>query len=179
MHAALAEETAQLKTWTQLSALIGSHDGKKFRVFAQGLSLEVLLRHANTHLARLNPRYHLGRADGENLDLEIIDLYQASARRPMSSLSGGESFLASLALALGLSDLAGRNVQIDSLFIDEGFGTLDTETLDTALSALESLRLQEKTVGIISHVEVLKERIGVQINVARQPDGCSALKVVG
>ena len=179
MHVALAEETAQLKTWTQLSALIGSHDGRKFRVFAQGLSLDVLLRHANAHLARLNPRYHLGRADGETLDLDIIDLYQASARRPMSSLSGGESFLASLALALGLSDLAGRNVQIDSLFIDEGFGTLDTETLDTALSALESLRLQEKTVGIISHVEVLKERIGVQINVSRTPDGSSALKVVG
>ncbi len=179
IHASLVEETAQLKTWTQLSALIGSHDGKKFRVFAQGLSLDVLLRHANEHLSRLNPRYHLGRAEGDTLDLDIIDLYQASARRPMSSLSGGESFLASLALALGLSDLAGRNVQIDSLFIDEGFGTLDTETLDTALSALESLRLQEKTVGIISHVEVLKERIGVQINVTRKPDGSSALQVSG
>ena len=95
----------------------------------------------------------------------------------MTSLSGGESFLASLALALGLSDLAGRNVQIDSLFIDEGFGTLDTATLDTALSALESLRAQNKTVGVISHVEMLKERIGVQIAVERGPDGSSRLQV--
>jgi exonuclease SbcC len=173
----LAEERSQLVISAQLAALIGSHDGKKFRVFAQGLSLDLLLRHANRHLERLNPRYQLSRSASEELGLEIVDLFQASARRPMASLSGGESFLASLALALGLSDLAGRKVQIDSLFIDEGFGSLDTETLDTALSALESLRLQEKTVGVISHVEMLKERIGVQIAVERQADGGSGLRI--
>jgi len=95
----------------------------------------------------------------------------------MQSLSGGESFLASLALALGLSDLAGRNVRIDSLFIDEGFGSLDAATLDLAVAALDSLRLTNKTVGVISHVELLKERIPVQIRIEKRTGGMSILHV--
>ncbi len=175
--ATLEKEVQTLKTWEKLSGLIGSADGSRFRRFAQGISLDVLVRHANSHLSRLSDRYQLHRVEESELELEIIDLFQAGVSRPMSSLSGGESFLASLALALGLSDLAGRNVQINSLFIDEGFGSLDPETLDIALSALEVLRLDNKTIGVISHVQLLKERIGTQINVVRQPGGVSELCV--
>lgn len=173
----LEADRNQLEVWRQLAELIGSHDGKKFRVFAQGLSLDVLIRHANKHLQRLAERYRLRRRAGEALDLEIIDLHQAGVARPMASLSGGESFLASLALALGLSDLAGRNVRIDSLFIDEGFGSLDADTLDVAIAALESLRLNQKTVGIISHVDLLKERITTQVQVERGAGGISSILV--
>jgi exonuclease SbcC len=177
--AALVEAREKLRLWQRLNGLVGSKDGKKFRRFAQGLSLDVLLRHANLHLARLSERYQLARSEGEELGLEIIDRFQASVRRPMASLSGGESFLASLALALGLSDLAGRNVQIDSLFIDEGFGSLDGDTLDEAISALEALRLREKTVGVISHVELLKERISTQVVVGRDSAGRGRIQVIG
>ena len=174
---AIGEERERLAAWERLRHLIGSADGAKFRQFAQGLSLDVLIRHANRHLRRLSERYRLRRVTGGALLLEIIDLHQANAARPMASLSGGESFLASLALALGLSDLAGRNVRIDSLFIDEGFGSLDAETLDLAVSALDSLRLSNKTVGVISHVELLKERIPVQIRVEKRAGGISVLRV--
>ena len=171
----IEELRLRLTTWRRLRELIGSHDGAKFRRFAQGLSLDVLVRHANRHLHRLSTRYQLRRTAGEELMLEIMDLHQANVTRPMLSLSGGESFLASLALALGLSDLAGRNVRIDSLFIDEGFGSLDAETLDLAVAALDTLRLNNKTVGIISHVELLKERIPVQIRVEKLAGGQSVL----
>ena len=148
-------------------------------MFAQGLSLDVLVRLANRHLSKLSDRYRLQRIAGETLDLEIVDQHQASTRRPMRSLSGGESFIASLALALGLSDLAGRNVKIDSLFIDEGFGSLDPDTLDIAVAALEGLQTSHKTIGVISHVELLKERITAQIRVTPTGGGVSRLTVVG
>jgi len=163
----------ELSTWLTLRDLIGSADGRKFSRFAQGLSLDLLLRRANRHLQRFNGRYRLERIGSG--DLQIVDRHQADAARPVSSLSGGESFLVSLALALGLSDLAGRNVRIDSLFIDEGFGALDSESLDTAIAALDTLRLAEKTIGIISHVETLKERIPVQVRVEKQPGGLGRL----
>ena len=172
--AQLESEARGLAVWVQLRRLIGSANGAAFRQFAQGLSLDLLVRHANRHLARLSDRYRLRRVEGE-LSLEIIDHHQADATRPMESLSGGESFLASLALALGLSDLAGRNVRIDSLFIDEGFGSLDADTLDLAVAALDALRLHNKTVGVISHVELLKERIPVQIRVEKRTGGLSVL----
>ena len=171
----LEAEARGLAVWVQLRRLIGSADGAAFRQFAQGLSLDLLVRHANRHLARLSDRYRLRRVDGGKLTLEIIDRHQADATRPMESLSGGESFLASLALALGLSDLAWRNVRIDSLFIDEGFGSLDADPLDLAVAALDALRLHNKTVGVISHVELLKERIPVQIRVEKRTGGTSVL----
>lgn len=172
---ALEAERGRLATWQQLDNLIGSASGAKFSRFAQGLSLEILMRHANRHLGRLSDRYQLQRSPEGELVMEIVDLHQANATRPMQSLSGGESFLVSLALALGLSDLAGRNVRIDSLFIDEGFGSLDADTLDLAVSALDSLRLSHKTVGVISHIDLLKERIPMQIRVVKQPGGISRL----
>ena len=164
--------------WSRLSEIIGSSDGKKFRAFAQGLTLEKLSQLANNHLLQLNGRYLIQKQDADNLELEIIDTYQADNIRSMNTLSGGETFLVSLALALGLSDLAGRNTQIESLFIDEGFGTLDEQTLDTAISSLENLQSQGKTIGIISHVPALKERISTQIRMVQKGNGFSEVVVV-
>jgi exonuclease SbcC len=178
----LERETKELAVWQKLRVLIGSHDGSKFSRYAQGLTLGVLLSHANRHLRSLNDRYRICQQSGPDadpLDLDIEDLHQASARRPVQSLSGGESFLASLALALGLSDLAGRKVRIDSLFIDEGFGSLDMDTLDTALAALDTLRQDRKTIGIISHVPLLKERISAQIVVKKLAQGESQITISG
>jgi len=173
----LEEGRRTLQVWKRLRELIGSADGGKFRKFAQSISLDILIRHANSHLSSLSDRYQIARDEEGTLKLLIEDLHQAGAIRPMESLSGGESFLASLALALGLSDLAGRSVQIDSLFIDEGFGSLDPETLEVAIDALESLRQNNKTVGVISHVGLLKERIGTQIIVEKKAGGVSAIRV--
>lgn len=173
----VAEQLRELETWQLLRGLIGSHDGAKFRKFAQGISLDILIHHANRHLRNLSDRYRLQRQTDAELTLEIVDLYQANCCRPMASLSGGESFIVSLALALGLSDLAGRNVQIDSLFIDEGFGTLDADALDTALSTLESLHQQNKIIGIISHIDLLKERIRTKINIRKLSAGSSTVEV--
>ena len=175
--AEVAEQLRELETWQLLRGLIGSHDGAKFRKFAQGISLDILIHHANQHLQNLSDRYRLQRQAHAELTLEIIDLYQANTCRPMASLSGGESFIVSLALALGLSDLAGRNVQIDSLFIDEGFGTLDADALDTALSTLETLHQQNKIIGIISHIDLLKERIRTKINIRKLSAGSSTVEV--
>jgi exonuclease SbcC len=163
--------------WQNLNALVGSADGTKFRNFAQGLTLSHLTTLANRHLTRFSPRYALTKKSGDNLDLEITDSWQADVARPISTLSGGETFLVSLALALGLSDLASNKVQIQSLFIDEGFGTLDAETLDVAMDALENLRESGKSIGVISHVEAMKERITTQIQVSRLSGGYSSLSV--
>ncbi|AEE54157.1 AAA family ATPase [Haliscomenobacter hydrossis] len=164
--------------WAKLNDLIGSADGKKFRTFAQGLTLAKLIQLANRHLQHLNGRYVILKKTGEDLGLEIMDTFQANNRRGMRTLSGGESFLVSLALALALSELAGRDTSIQSLFIDEGFGTLDDSSLDLAISTLENLQSSGKTIGIISHVKELKERIGVQIQVKKQSDGFSQINVL-
>lgn len=148
-----------------LHSLIGSKDGNKFRRFAQGLTLDHLVHLANQQMDRLQGRYLLKRKEGETLELQVIDTWQADAPRDTKTLSGGESFLVSLALALALSDLVSHKTSIDSLFLDEGFGTLDSETLDTALDTLDNLNASGKMIGVISHVEAMKERIPVQIRV--------------
>lgn len=176
--AELQAAEAEALRWGRLKELIGSADGAKFSRFAQSLTLRQLIDLANEHLKVLAERYRLIAAPGDELDLRIIDLYQANVDRPMESLSGGESFLASLALALGLSELASRHHPIDSLFIDEGFGTLDSETLEIALSALENLRSRGKTIGLISHVDLLKERLSTQVRVIRGSGGTSRIEVV-
>lgn len=168
----------EARPWLVMRDLIGSADGNLFSRFAQGLTLGQLVIFANQHLRELNPRYRIHRVADADLELEIIDCYEANAIRPTRSLSGGESFLVSLALALGLSELAGRNTKIESLFIDEGFGSLDSDTLDVALSALETLRLRNRAIGVISHVEELKVRISTQIQVTRKTDGHAALDIV-
>jgi exonuclease SbcC len=166
--------------WARLSALIGSANGNVFSRFAQGLTLERLVGVANRHLAQLNPRYSMRRSteDLDGLELEIIDHYQADVARPMRSLSGGESFLASLALAVGLSELASGKTAIESLFIDEGFGMLDADTLETAMAALEGLQARGKTIGVISHVDAMKERITTQIRIQKRDGGRSILEIV-
>lgn len=176
--AELQAAEAEALRWGRLKELIGSADGAKFSRFAQSLTLRQLIGLANEHLQVLAERYRLMAAEGDELDLRIVDLYQANVDRPMESLSGGESFLASLALALGLSELASRHHPIDSLFIDEGFGTLDSETLEVALSALENLRSRGKTIGLISHVDLLKERLTTQVRVIRGAGGTSRIELV-
>ena len=151
------------RLWMELSSLIGSATGDKFSRFAQSITMNYLIQLANKHLSNLFNRYQL--KGGENLGLLVIDSYQADIERPVETLSGGESFLISLSLALGLSDLASDKVNIESLFLDEGFGTLDGETLDMALDTLDGLNASGKMIGVISHVEALKERIPMQINI--------------
>ena len=173
----IEEQRLNFNRWATLNEIIGQKDGKKFRSFAQGLTLQRLIILANQHLDRLNGRYYIAKKEGTDLELDIIDTFQAENRRSMFTLSGGETFLISLALALGLSDLAGRHAQIQSLFIDEGFGTLDEHSLDMAISTLENLRSGGKTIGIISHVKALKERIGTQIQLHKQSDGFSQVTI--
>ena len=161
--------------WDDIHALIGSADGKKFRNFAQGLTFETMTAHANRQLRKMSDRYLLIRDAAEPLELSVIDNYQAGEVRSTKNLSGGESFIVSLALALGLSRMASRNVRVDSLFLDEGFGTLDEEALETALEALAGLQQEGKLIGVISHVAALKERIGTQVRVIPGVGGRSTL----
>lgn len=160
-------QTAEADIWQRLDGLIGSAKGDKFRKFAQGLTLDHLLQLANRHLARLHGRYLLRRKSTGELELDIVDGWQGDVARDTRTLSGGEGFLVSLALALALSDLVSNKTSIDSLFLDEGFGSLDGDTLEIALTALDSLNASGKMIGIISHVEALKERIPAQIRVEK------------
>ncbi|GAK25198.1 exonuclease subunit SbcC [Serratia liquefaciens] len=163
----ISQSQQQYDDWSYLNQLIGSKEGDKFRKFAQGLTLDHLMYLANNQLGRLHGRYLLQRKTSDALELQVVDTWQADALRDTRTLSGGESFLVSLALALALSDLVSHKTSIDSLFLDEGFGTLDAETLDTALDALDSLNASGKTIGVISHVEAMKDRIPVQIKVKK------------
>ncbi len=179
MKGEIEGQVREYEKWEKLNKLIGSAKGDTFRKFAQSLTLDLLIGLSNEKLANLNDRYLLVRTDDDKLGLEVIDTYQADVKRPVETLSGGESFLVSLALALGLSKLASQKVQIDSLFLDEGFGTLDADSLEVALSALSCLQSEGKSIGVISHVESLKERIPVQIKVKRLSGGYSKVEVVG
>jgi exonuclease SbcC len=169
------------KKWEVLNRLIGDATGTEFNKFAQDLSLQRLILLGNKRLKQLNDRYELDRfiAGEDKNQLYVIDNHMGGLRRSVKTLSGGETFLMSLALALGLSDLASKNIEINSLFIDEGFGTLDPETLDLTLDTLERLQAESnKTIGIISHVNALKERIQTQIVLDRNTQGYSQLEVV-
>lgn len=163
--------------WLVLDSLIGSADGKKFRTFAQSLTLDGLLAYANQHLRDLAPRYRLERVPQHDMELQIVDADMGDEVRGTSSLSGGETFLVSLALALALSSLAARDVRIDTLFVDEGFGSLDPVTLDVALSALDSLQATGRQIGVISHVRALADKVGTQVRVERVGGGRSRLIV--
>lgn len=168
-----------VRKWTSLNDLIGSAQGDKFRKYAQSITLVLLVDLANQHLRQFSDRYLLHKMEGDNLEIEIVDAYQANITRSVKTLSGGESFLVSLSLALGLSDFSAGKMPISSLFIDEGFGTLDVDTLDLALSALENLQAGSKSIGIISHVSELKERISTQIQVHKKTGGNSDIAIVG
>lgn len=177
LHAARLAELAALeageRVWAQLNQLIGSKSGDKFRRIAQQHTLELVLAYANQHLLDLAPRYRLKRLDFELL---VIDADMGEEQRAVHSLSGGESFLLSLALALGLASLAAQRVRVESLFIDEGFGSLDQDTLRVAVDALDKLQAQGRQIGVISHVAELTERVAVSIRVRRLGHGRSSVE---
>lgn len=177
--AELEHRKTEYYKWKTLNNLIGSHDGSKFRKFAQGITFEIMVANANSQLRKMTDRYILVRDKENPLNLNIIDSYQAGEIRSTKNLSGGESFLVSLSLALGLAQMAGKNVRVDSLFLDEGFGTLDEEALETALEALSGLHHEGKIIGIISHVPALRERITTRINVTPVSEGRSELSGPG
>ncbi|WP_456281948.1 AAA family ATPase [Cupriavidus sp. JZ107] len=172
----IERQQATAHTWQVLNELIGSADGKKFRNHAQQMTLDILLGYANRHLATLSRRYRLERVR-QSLALLVIDQDMADEARSVHSLSGGESFLVSLALALGLASLSSHRVRVESLFIDEGFGSLDGDTLRVAMDALDSLQAQGRKVGVISHVHEMTERIGTRIEVRRLSGGQSRVMV--
>ncbi len=175
----LDEQLKDNRKYLLLSQYIGDAQGAKFSNFAQELTLSRLLSIANARLMTMSDRYLL-KHDLDDDDLLVIDQYQGNAERVVRTLSGGESFIISLALALSLSDLASKNVSLESLFIDEGFGTLDPETLDMALSTLEKLQNDSgKTIGVISHVEAIKERMLTQIKVKKNMQGYGVIEIVG
>jgi len=174
---ALKLKEEEFNVWIKLNQMIGSADGNKFAKFAQGVTLDQLIFLANEHLSLLSSRYELQRssADRQLLEIAVLDHFQGNVSRAVNTLSGGESFIVSLALALGLSSLASQKISIDSLFLDEGFGSLDEESLEVALNALSQLQSSGKMVGIISHVKALKERIPLQIKVVARGDGTSKI----
>ena len=174
----LAEKQTIAERWAKLNKLIGSADGAKFKVIAQSYTLNLLLLHANKHLSYLSKRYKLQQVP-DTLALQVIDCDMCDEIRTVYSLSGGESFLISLALALGLSSLSSNNLKVESLFIDEGFGSLDAESLRTAMEALEQLQMQGRKIGVISHVQEMSERISVQVQMHKKVNGKSVLTVVG
>ena len=178
-QSAIEAQKKECHRWEKLHGLIGSADGKKYRNFAQGLTFELMVFHANRQLEKMTDRYLLIRDDQQPLELNVVDNYQAGEIRSTKNLSGGESFIVSLTLALGLSKMASRKVRVDSLFLDEGFGTLDEEALETALETLSGLQQDGKLIGIISHVSALKERISTQINITPISGGRSSLSGPG
>ena len=178
LQAELAQLTSQARIWGQLNELIGSANGNKFRDIAQQYSLDVLLSYANRHLADLSRRYSLRRVQ-RSLALLVLDQDMGGEIRSVHSLSGGESCLVYLALALGLASLSSQRVKVESLFIDEGFGSLDTDSLRIAMDALDQLQAQGRKVGVISHVQEMTERLGVQIQVRRLSGGQSHIRVSG
>lgn len=174
----MEEQRQVTDLWATMNNLIGSAKGDKFRRFAQSLTLDRLLGMANAHLADLTPRYVLQRAPGGELDLQVIDREMGDEVRGVGSLSGGERFLVSLALALGLASMSGERALVESLFIDEGFGALDAESLDIAISALEALQATGRKVGVISHVQAMVDRIAVQVRVTKAGGGRSVVETV-
>ena len=176
--ARIAAAQAEHQRWGRIEALIGSATGDKFRKIAQAYNLDLLVQHANLQLRQLARRYRLQRG-GSALGLLVLDTEMGDELRSVHSLSGGETFLVSLALALGLASMASSKLRIESLFIDEGFGSLDPESLQLAMDALDNLQAQGRKVAVISHVQEMHERIPVQIRVQRQGNGASALSIVG
>ena len=168
----------QYQRWARLAALIGSAEGERFRKIAQAYNLDLLVHHANVQLRQLVRRYRLKRG-GSMLGLLVLDTEMGDELRSVHSLSGGETFLVSLALALGLASMASSTLRIESLFIDEGFGSLDPESLQLAMDALDGLQAQGRKVAVISHVQEMHERIPVQIQVRRQGNGLSSVEVSG
>ncbi|MBF0629254.1 MAG: AAA family ATPase [Magnetococcales bacterium] len=176
---AVARQRQALERWEVLHGLIGSEDGKRYREFVQGLTFERVLTLANRQLRQMSDRYEMLTDPEQPLNIRIRDHHQAGEVRSARNLSGGETFLVSLALALGLSGMASRKIRVDALFLDEGFGTLDEESLEIALETLAGLRREGKLIGVISHVPALRERIRTRIRVTPRSGGQSTLSGPG
>ena len=174
----IVAKAAVTENWSKLNEIIGSADGKKFRQIAQEYTLDVLLGYANIHLEMLTKRYKIQRIPA-SLGLQVVDQDMGDEVRTVYSLSGGESFLVSLALALGLASISSSRMKVESLFIDEGFGALDPTTLNIAMDALERLHNQGRKVCVISHVQEMTERIPIQIKVSKIASGKSKVEVLG
>ncbi|PPD05471.1 MAG: chromosome segregation protein SMC [Methylobacter sp.] len=172
------QDQQQIARQTQVEAeQISAEDGRALRRRVQANLVEKLLSNTNAVLEKINGRYYLRQKPSEQgLALEVEDTLQGNIRRLPKTLSGGETFIVSLALALGLSELASNGKSVDSLFLDEGFGNLDAENLYTVISTLESLQTHGKTVGVISHVESVQKRFKAQLQVIKKPDGLGELK---
>ena len=169
----------EYKKWEELDNLIGGDkEGKLFKKIAQVYTLEILINSTNAQLSKLSSRYKLKRYNDNKLEFNIIDNEMGDEIRPISSLSGGETFIVSLGLALGLSAMASDNLQINSMFIDEGFGSLDTNTLNDIILILEQLHNTGKKIGIISHLKEIKERINTQIHLKKEGSGKSSIEVI-
>ncbi len=170
-----------VSNWTRLYMILGNSK-TAYNIYVQRITLSFLLESANHHLKSLNPRYSLTLKEEFNdktaLSFDLVDHYHLDAVRPVETASGGEKFLISLGLALALADMSSQNLNIDTLFIDEGFGSLDPDSVELALNTLETLHTRGKTVGIISHVELIKERISTQVNVIKQANGFSKVEIV-
>lgn len=178
LFSSISKQAAVAETWARLNEIIGSADGKKFRQIAQEYTLDVLVGYANIHLEMLTNRYKIQRIPS-SLGLQVVDQDMGDEVRTVYSLSGGESFLVSLALALGLASLSSSRMKVESLFIDEGFGSLDPTTLNIAMDALERLHNQGRKVGVISHVQEMTERIPTQIKVSKMASGKSKIEIIG
>ena len=164
--AAFEQAEKEWLKWDSLCKIFGDKEGKTFRVIAQSYVLRELLAHANTFLRNFSDRYEL--VCQNSLTILVRDLYYGGMARPVDLVSGGESFIVSLALALGLSSLNRNSLSADILFIDEGFGTLDPTVLEVVMNTLGRLQaLGDRRVGVISHVEALRERIPVKILVEK------------
>ncbi|WP_445115100.1 AAA family ATPase [Acinetobacter sp. WZC-1] len=164
--------------WNKISSLIGDARGKDFRDLAQQYHLDILLEYANQQLTMLSQRYTLKRLD-HSLSLAIIDHDMDGETRSVASLSGGESFLTALALSLAIASMACGSMKIESLFIDEGFGTLDSSSLHMVMNALDQLQHQGRKVVLISHIQEMHERIPVQIQVRATGAGASRIEITG
>jgi len=175
LHEQIAAQDEVTRAWALMDDLIGAHDGAKLRRYAQSLTLDALLVYANRHLQTLAPRYSVERVPSAELDIQVRDAVMGDEVRPLSSLSGGETFLTALALALGLSTLSADRTPIGSMFIDEGFGSLDAKTLDIAVSALENLQASGLQIGVITHLITVRERLGTGVDVEDAGDGTSRI----
>ncbi len=177
-QSSLEEQEKIAKEWQKLNELIGSENGEKYQIYVQGQTLSSLVNLANEHLKKLNRRYLLAIKDMNSLELEVIDLEQNESRRGVNTLSGGESFIVSLALSLGLLEMNSEQIEINTLFLDEGFETLDEESLHQVIEALSTLESEGKIIGIVSHIPLLKEKIKTQIKIEKRDNGESELCVV-
>ena len=168
----------EYERWEALNKAIGDAKGKRFAEIAHQFTLTELIAISNKHLKNFSARYLLDKTSDSKNFLFVRDAYMGMSKRSVHTLSGGETFLVSLSMALALSDLASRKTKIESLFIDEGFGTLDEQTLDKALNSLEQLHSDyNRTIGLISHVPEIKERINTQILISKSNSGYSTIEI--